>query len=68
MVINTLMLKWVGVFGVMGSIMMDNGGEFSSDEICEVMSILNVKVITTTAEFSRMSCARECMQLLTGCC
>lgn len=48
--------------------MMDNGGEFSSDEICEVMSILNVKVITTTAEFSRMSCARECMQLLTGCC
>ena len=29
--------------------MTDNGGEFSSNEMCVVMSILNVKVITTTA-------------------
>ena len=49
-VINALMHKWVGVFGVMGSIMTDNGGEFSSDEMREVMSILNVKVITTAAD------------------
>ena len=32
-VINALMQKWVSVFGVMGSIMRDAGGEFSSDEI-----------------------------------
>ena len=34
----------------MGSIMTDNGGEFSSDEMREVMSVLNVRVITTAAE------------------
>ena len=30
--------------------MTDNGGEFSSDEMREVMSILNVRLITTAAE------------------
>ena len=49
-IINALTQKWVGVFGIMGSIMTDNGGEFSSDEMREVMSILNVKVITMPAE------------------
>ena len=49
-VLNALMQKWIGVFGIMGSIMTDNGGEFSSDEIREVMSVLNVRVITTAAE------------------
>ena len=49
-VVNALMQKWIGVFGIMGSIMTDNGGEFSSDEMREIMSILNVKVITTAAE------------------
>ena len=44
------MQKWVGIFGVMGSIITDNGGEFSSDEMYQVMSILNVRVITTAAE------------------
>ena len=39
-------------FGVMGSIMTDNGGEFSSDEMREALSILNVKVITTAADCS----------------
>ena len=49
-VINALMQRWVAVFGVMESIMTDNGGEFSSDEMREVMSILNVRLITTAAE------------------
>ena len=49
-IINALKQKWVGIFGVMGSIMTDNGGELSSDEMPEVMSILNVRVITTVAE------------------
>ena len=34
----------------MGSVITDNGGEFSSDEMREVMSILNVKVIATAAD------------------
>ena len=49
-VINAILQHWVGIFGVMGSIMTDNGGEFSSDEMREIMSILNVRVITTAAE------------------
>ena len=49
-VINALMQQWVGVFGFMESIMTDDGGEFSPDEMREVMSILNVRVITTAAE------------------
>ena len=34
----------------MGSILTDNGGEFNADEMREVMSILNVRVLTTAAE------------------
>ena len=34
----------------MGSMMTDNGGEFNADEMREVMSILNVRVLTTAAE------------------
>ena len=49
-VINALMQNWVGVFGVMRSILTDNGGEFNADEMREVMSILNVRVLTTAAE------------------
>ena len=49
-VIDALMQRWVAVFGVMGSIMTDNGGEFSSDETQEVMSMLNVRLKTTAAE------------------
>ena len=30
--------------------MSDNGGEFSSDEMRDVMSILNVNILTTAAE------------------
>ncbi|CAC5357017.1 unnamed protein product [Mytilus coruscus] len=46
-VIEALMKNWVGIFGVMGALMSDNGGEFSSDEMREVASILNVKVCST---------------------
>ena len=49
-VLNALMQRWIAVFGIMGSVMTDNGGEFSSDEMREVMSVLNVRVITTAAE------------------
>lgn len=46
-VIDALMKNWVGVFGVMGSLMTDNGGEFNSDETREITSILNIRVCTT---------------------
>ena len=49
-VIEKVMSNWIGVFGVMGAIMTDNGGEFSSDEMREVASILNVKLCTSAAE------------------
>lgn len=46
-VIDAMMKNWVGVFGVMGAIMSDNGGEFSSDEMREIASILNIRLCTT---------------------
>lgn len=46
-VIDAMMKYWVGVFGVMGAIMSDNGGEFSSDEMREIASILNIRLCTT---------------------
>ena len=49
-VIDALMKEWVGRFGVMGSLMTDNGGEFNSDEVREITSILNIQLCTTAAE------------------
>ncbi|CAC5417516.1 unnamed protein product [Mytilus coruscus] len=49
-VIEKMMTNWIGIFGVIGTILTDNGGEFSSDEMREVASILNVKVYTTAGE------------------
>ena len=49
-VIDALMQRWIAVFGTIGSIMTDNGREFSSDEMRKVAPILNVKLITTAAD------------------
>ena len=49
-VIDAVMTNSIGIFGVMGAILTDKCGEFSSEEIREVASILNVKVCTTSAE------------------
>ena len=49
-VIDALMQRWISVFETMGSIMADNGGELSSDEMREVASFLNVRSITTAAD------------------
>ena len=65
-VINALMQKWVGVFGVTGSILTDNEGEFSSDEMREVMSILNVKVLTTAADCPFQNGLCERVHAVTG--
>ena len=49
-VIDKIMRHWVAHFGVMGTVMHDNGGEFSNDEMRSVCSVLNVKICTTAAE------------------
>ena len=49
-IIDKIMTSWVGAgFGIMKCILTDNGGEFSSDEMREVCSILNVQTLTTAA-------------------
>ena len=45
--ISAIMLNWVGPgYRVMKSILTDNGGEFSADEVC-VPCVLNIAVCTT---------------------
>ena len=46
-VIDALIQRWIAVFGTIRSIMTDNSEEFSSDEMREVASILNVRLKTT---------------------
>ena len=50
LVIDSLMKRWIAVFGTMKSLITDNGGEFTADEMKEVASILGVKLLTTAAE------------------
>ena len=64
-VLNALMQRRIAVFGIMGSIMTDNGGEFSSDEMREVMSVLNLRVITTAAESPFQNGLCECVHAVT---
>ena len=49
-VINSLMKSWIAYFGVPGSILNDNGGEFTAEEIREMKSMLNVVDLTTGAD------------------
>lgn len=49
-VIEGIMQKWIAYYGTPGSILNDNGGEFTSEEIREVKSILNIHDLTTGAE------------------
>ena len=49
-VIDNIMLHRVGAgFGIMKSILRDNGRAFLSDEMCEVCSIFNVQISTKAA-------------------
>lgn len=50
-IIDKIMTHWIGAgYGIMGSVLTDNGGEFSAEEFREICSILNVEVLTTAAE------------------
>ena len=48
-IVDQIMKRWISIFGIMGAILSDNGGEFSNEELTEVASILNVKLLTTAA-------------------
>ena len=49
-ILDAILENWCGVFGVMNTILTDNGGEFTSEEIRETTSFLNIKKYTTAAE------------------
>ena len=49
-IIDAMMTHWIEKFGVMKSVLTDNGGEINSDEMREVESILNIQVCTTAGE------------------
>ena len=49
-IIDALMTQWIGKFGVMRALMTDNGGEFNSDEMRDITSVLNVQLCTTAGE------------------
>ena len=49
-IIHAVMSEWCSIFGVMGGVLTDNGGEFVSKEMIEVESLLNVEVLSTAAE------------------
>ena len=56
------MTHWVVTgYGIMDSILTDNGGEFTAQEIEENASILNVNVLTAAAEspFQNILCERN---------
>ena len=49
-IIDSVLKKWISVFGTMQGIFSDNGGEFSNDEMREVASVLDVQLHTTAAD------------------
>ena len=49
-IIDKMIKCWIGIFGIMGAVLTDNGGEFSADEMREIASILNIEVLTTAVE------------------
>ena len=49
-IIVAMMTDWIAKFRVMKSVLTDNDGEFNSDEMREVESVLNIQVYTTAGE------------------
>ena len=49
-VIEKIMQKWVAYYGLMGAILSDNGGEFTSEELTEMKSMLDIVNLTTGSE------------------
>ena len=49
-IIDALMTQWIRKFGVMRALMTENRGEFNSDEMRDIKSVLNVQLCTTAGE------------------
>ena len=49
-VIHAVMTEWCSIFGIPQGVLTDNGGEFVSEEMLEVESMLNTEVLSTAAE------------------
>lgn len=49
-IIDSMMTHWIAKFGIMKSVLTDNGGKFNSEEMRAVASILNIRVCTTAGE------------------
>lgn len=49
-ILNKILKEWISIFGIPKSILTDNGGEFTSDEMREVTSLLNITKYTTGAD------------------
>ena len=58
-IIHSMMKHWIAKFGIMRSVLMDNGGEFNSGEMREVETILNTRVCTAAGESPFHNCLCE---------
>ena len=61
-VVQAFMLGWLGSgYGIPEGILVDNGGEFTAEEIQEMTSVLNIKVNTTASNspFSNGLCEKN---------
>jgi len=61
-VVQAFMTGWLGAgYGVPEEIMVDNGGEFTGEELMEMASVLNIKINTTASHspFSNGLCEKN---------
>ena len=60
-VIDAILVHWVGNFGVMRRLFSDCGGEFNNQDMREISSLLNIEVKTTAgyAPFQNGLCERN---------
>ena len=60
-IISNFVLHWISIFGPPKSILSDNGGEFSNDEMRLLGEVFNIDIKTTAAEspWSNGVCERQ---------
>ena len=49
-VIHAIINDWISIYGVMGKINYENGGEFANEELLQVQSMLNIEPSPTRSE------------------
>ena len=69
-IIDALMTQWIGKFGVVKALMTDNGGEFNSDEMRDITSVLKLEAdfgkINSQTLLSWANMARNSLQMWNG--